>query len=169
MRDGMRVFLIGLLLMLAAACGSGGETATSTDEVADDAPMEEAPAEGGGELAPEDCTEAAQAMSEAVQAVPQALTGGVDSAALQQQVDTLQALAEAAPAEIAEDFQTVVGGLANFLQILVDSGYDPSSGQPPPPEVLSELQTASSELSSADFQGAVTRVQTWFQENCGQG
>ena len=171
MRYLLRHAVLGVLVVLVAACGSGGETATGTDESAADAPAEaEQPAEGGvAAMAPEDCQEAAQAMADAVSAVPQALSGGADTAQLQQQVDTLQAVADAAPEEIRADFMLVIDGLASFLRVVADSGWDPSGGQLPPPEALAELQTQAETLSTQEYRDATARVQTWFQDNCGQG
>ena len=62
---------------------------------------------------------------------------------------------------------TVAQGYAAYSQALQDSGWDPSSGEAPPPEVIAALTVAGQALDDADFQAASDRVSAWFAANCG--
>ncbi|MGZ5291786.1 MAG: hypothetical protein ACXWX6_10150 [Actinomycetota bacterium] len=111
------------------------------------------------------CLEATQAMAAAASAVPQSFSG--DSAGLEDSVAQLQAFAEAAPDEIREDLVTIYEGYASVAQAFADSGFDPTSGEAPPPEVISALQAAAAELDAQDFRDAIDRVNAWFESECG--
>jgi len=124
---------------------------------------------GGGVVAgPLDAAECAQvvsAMAAAAAAVPQVMSG--EAGDLSTSVDQLEAMAEKAPEEIRDDLLLVAQGYATYSQALQDSGYDPASGQAPPPDVIAALTEAGQTLNDADFQAASERVSAWFAENCG--
>ena len=104
-------------------------------------------------------------MAAAAAAVPQVMSG--EAGDLSTSVEQLEAMASKAPEEIRNDLVTVAQGYAAYSQALQDSGYDPSSGEAPPPEVIAALTAASQALDDADFQAASERVSAWFAENCG--
>jgi hypothetical protein len=99
-------------------------------------------------------------MAAAAQALPDAFTGTPTD--LDTQLQELQAFTDAAPDEIKADLQTIVDGYSKIVDALTGSGYDPSSGEPPPPEVLAALAQVGQELDSAEFKAAVQRVDDYF-------
>jgi hypothetical protein len=163
------VFVVGAFFL--AACGGGddagdaggdGQVAATGDAAGDSG------GDGGGVAGPLDAAECAKvvtAMSAAAAAVPQAMSG--EAGDLSTSVEQMEAFAAAAPEEIRDDLLTVAQAYAAYSAALTGTGYDPSSGEPPPPEVIAALTAAGQELQNADFQAASERVSAWFQENCG--
>ena len=90
--------------------------------------------------------------------------GGGDT---QSAIDSLEAFAQNAPDEIADDMQTIAAAYATMTQALADSGYDPASGVAPTPEQAAALQQASAALNSTEFQQASDNVSAWFEDQCG--
>jgi hypothetical protein len=84
----------------------------------------------------------------------------------QSSLDQLEAIAEAAPDEIADDLQTIAEAYGVIAEIFTSSGWDPASGTAPPPEVIAELQQASDQLQSDEVQAAVENVNAWFANGC---
>jgi hypothetical protein len=154
------VVLLVVGAFVLAACGGGDDDGGGTTGSAGD---------GGGVVAgPLDAAECAQvvtAMAAAAAAVPQVMSGEVGD--LGTSVEQLEAMASKAPEEIRDDLATVAQGYAAYSQALQDSGWDPSSGQAPPPEVIAALTAAGQVLDDADFQAASERVSAWFASNCG--
>lgn len=159
MRRSRVVVLLVVGTFVFAACGGGDDDAGSGGTTGD----------GGGVIAgPLDAAECAQvvsAMAAAAAAVPQVMSG--EAGDLSTSVDQLEAMASKAPEEIRDDLLLVAQGYATYSQALQDSGYDPASGQAPPPEVIAALTEAGQTLNDADFQAASGRVSAWFAENCG--
>ena len=160
MRRSRFVVLLVVGVFVLAACGGdddgGGGT---TGAVGGD---------GGGIAGPLDAAECAQvvtAMAAAAAAVPQVMSG--EAGDLSTSVAQLEAMASKAPEEIRDDLVTVAQGYAAYSQALQDSGYDPSSGEAPPPEVIAALTAAGQALDDTDFQAASEHVSAWFAENCG--
>jgi len=157
-----RIFVVLLVGSMAlAACGGDDDGGGGSDG--------DAGGDGGDGavdvFGSAECLEATQAMAAAAAAVPQSLGG--DAASLEDSISQLEAFASAAPEEIREDLQTVYEGYASVARALQESGFDPSSGQAPPPEVLAALQAAAAELDAQDFRDAVDRVNAWFESECG--
>jgi hypothetical protein len=154
------VVLLVVGAFLFAACGGGDDDGGGTTGAAG--------GDGGGIAGPLDAAECAQvvtAMAAAAAAVPQVMSGEVGD--LSTSVEQLEAMASQAPEEIRDDLVTVAQGYAAYSQALQDSGWDPSSGEAPPPEVIAALTAAGQALDDADFQAASERVSAWFAENCG--
>ena len=153
------VVLVGAFVL--AACGGGDDTDDTT--AAGDG------GDGGGVVAgPLDAAECAQvvtAMAAAAAAVPQVMSGEVGD--LSTSVEQMEAFAAEAPEEIRDDLVKVAQAYSAYSAALQDSGWDPSSGEAPPPEVMAALTAAGQELQNADFVAASDRVQAWFAENCG--
>jgi hypothetical protein len=171
------VMLFALSSLLLAACSSGGgDEASSGGDTGGatggtSASGETASGEtgggmttgttgGAGSIDAAQCAEVAAAMSEAAQSMPDVFTG--NTADLDQSLEQLRAFAEAAPEEIRADLQTVVEGYAKIVEALQQAGYDPASGQAPPPEVVAALTQASQELDSQEFKDASDRVSAYF-------
>lgn len=151
------VLMLGSLL-LAACGGDDGDGATDGDSDGGD--------DGGivGTIDAAECAQVAVAMAAAVQALPQAMTGNAPE--LGTSVEELQAFAEAAPEEIRADLQTIAEGYASVMQVLDDSGFDPTSGEPPSAEVIAQLTEAAEEVETEDFQAALGRVEAYLQGGC---
>ncbi len=168
--------VLGLLLLsslLLAACGGGGDDGGSTDAGGDGGGGSTGAVadSGGGDGAAgvidsAQCAEVAAAMAAAASAVPAAFSGS--TADLDQSMEQLRAFAEAAPDEISDDMQVIVEGYAKIAEAMQSAGFDPTSGEPPPPEVIAQLAQVSQELDSAEFQAAVDNVNAYF-ESCGAG
>jgi hypothetical protein len=155
-------FVVPLLVggFVLAACGGGGDGGGGTTGAAAGG--------GGGVAGPLDAVECAQvvtAMAAAAAAIPQVMSG--EAGDLSTSVAQLEAMAAKAPEEIRDDLVTVAQGYAAYSQALQDSGYDPSSGQAPPPEVIAALTEAGQTLHDADFEAASEHVSGWFADNCG--
>jgi hypothetical protein len=149
------VVVVGAFVL--AGCGGGDETDTASPAAGDGGV--------GGAFDTAQCAQVVTAMSAAAAAVPAAMSGGAGD--LSTSLAQLQAFAEAAPEEIRDDLTTVYQGYGAFVQAMQDAGYDPSSGEPPPPEVIAAMTQASQALQDSDFKAASDRVQAWFAENCG--
>jgi hypothetical protein len=153
------VLIVGAFVL--AACG-GGDDADTVSPAAGD---------GGGDSGEvgvfdaAECANAVAAMTAASAAVPQAMSGSAGD--LDQTLAQLQAFAEAAPEEIRADLMLVYEGYGEFMAAMKDSGYDPSSGMPPPPEAIAAMEAASQKLSDPEFTAASERVSAWFAANCG--
>lgn len=162
--------LVALLVVGAfvfAACGGGdddggdaadgGVTATGGDG-----------GDGGGVGNPFDaaqCAEVITAMAAAAASIPQAMSGELGD--LGTSVEQMEAFAEAAPEEIREDLVLVAQGYSAYTEAMAESGYDPASGEAPPPEVIAALTAAGTALQDADFVAASERVNAWFASECG--
>lgn len=150
--------LLVLLVVPLASCGGdegGGDTAQQ--------PSPAGPV-GAGQIDAVRCAEIAAALASAGAAVPVAATGG--GSELGQSVQTLESFADGAPEEIRADMQLIAEGYAAVALALQESGFDPASGQPPPPETIAALEEATALLSQSEFQEASARVNTWFAEEC---
>jgi hypothetical protein len=119
----------------------------------------------GGPLDAAECAKVVTAMAAAAAAVPQVLSGEVGD--LSASIEQMEAFAQEAPEEIRDDLVVVAQAYSAYSAALQDSGWDPSSGEAPPPEVVAALTAAGQELQNADFVAASERVQTWFAGNCG--
>lgn len=181
-----RGLLVAVLALLIAACGGSDEPTTTTggssdaaasagaseaaggDTAASEAGTEaagsEAAAGGGGELTQADCQQALAALQALPTAIAGATTGGADTAAIAAQAEAFLAVADKAPAEIADDMRTIGGVFQDVATTL--EGVDLQSGQVPPPEALQQLTELSTRLSSAEITEASTNISTFFSTNC---
>ncbi len=143
-----------------AACGGGDNT-----DAASPPASAAAGSVPGGSIDAAQCAQVVTAMSAAAAAVPAAMSGGAGD--LSTSLDQLKAFADAAPEEIRADLQTVYQAYGEFMSAMRDAGYDPSSGQAPPPEVIAAMTQASQKFQDPEFKAASDRVQAWFTSNCG--
>ncbi len=167
------VFALSSLLLAACSSGddgggatggtTGGTTAsgeTASGETASGATATGATGGDVGSIDTAQCAEVAAAMSQAANAMPDAFSG--NTADLDQSLEQLRAFAEAAPEEIRADVQTIVEGYSKIVEAMQSAGYDPASGQAPPPEVIAALTELGQELNGQEFQAAVQRVNEYF-------
>jgi hypothetical protein len=176
------------MLLLVAACGGdddtggddndtnttqaddGGGDEGSDDDSSDDGDDGGSSDDGGDGLGAfnETCLEAVQAvgaaMSQYSTGIAEVFGGTLDQAEFEAAADQLQAMAEAAPAEIQDDLAVIADGLQDFYLALADSGY--VAGQTPSPEQIEELSALSESLDSEAFQEAGENITAWFEANC---
>jgi hypothetical protein len=160
MRRSRFVVLLVVGAFVFTACGGGDDAGGGTTGGAG--------ATAAGVAGPLDAVECAQvvtAMAAAAAAIPQVMSG--EAGDLSTSVDQLEAMAAKAPEEIRDDLLLVAQGYATYSAALQNSGWDPASGEAPPPEVVAALTEASQALDDADFQAASERVSAWFATNCG--
>ncbi len=179
----------GAVLVLVAvlslvACGSGGEDdedasgdAGTTAAVAAPTTAATAPTaaatvggsgSGGGDAAlsfftSAECRNTTLAMAQAMSsfAAPTGSTAGEDPFA--ELADALDAAGDAAPDDIKNDLETLAAGFAAFATAIEDAGgWNPASGQLPPPAVMQALES----LDTPEFTAAGDNVTAWFEENC---
>ena len=151
----MFVLIVGAFAL--AGCGGGDNTDTASPAAG--------ACPGAGTLDAAQCAQVVTAMSAAAAAVPAAMSGGAGD--LSTSLDQLKVFAEAAPEEIRADLMTVYQTYGEFMSAMQDAGYDPSSGQAPPPEVIAAMTQASQKFQDPEFKAASDRVQAWFTSNCG--
>ncbi|MGH2709619.1 MAG: hypothetical protein ACRDH9_00230 [Actinomycetota bacterium] len=148
--------LVVIVLSLAACGGDSGSGDGGT-------------AQGGGSVGPVDavrCAEVAAALASATVGATQALAGAAGGE-FAGSIETLDQFAGEAPDEIAADMQVLAEGYAAVAAALEGADFDPASGQPPPPEVIAQLQAAGEALNTTEFQEANARVNDWFATECG--
>jgi hypothetical protein len=156
MRRFSGVVLLAGVLLVGCGGGSGDNGTVATSPAASGAVA--------GSIDAGKCADAATAMAAAAAAIPQAIGGTAGD--LTTSVDQLQALTDAAPADIRADLQIVTDGYAKIVQILADANFDPNSGQVPSADVIAQLTAAAQELDKAEFRDATTRVNAWFANGC---
>lgn len=162
------VVLLAMGSLLLAACGGddggsdgatgGGGTGTGGTDVSG--------GDGGvaGVIGSAECAEVAAAMAEAAQGSSAIASGSATD--LEESLQQMEAFAEAVPDEIKADVETVLAGYRAYIEVIQDSGWDPTSGEAPPPEVIAQLEQASQEFSSEEFQAASERVNAYFASGC---
>jgi len=95
-----------------------------------------------------------------------AASTGNASTDLENETRQLQALADAAPEEIKDDFQAVASAFADFTQALATSGYDPGSGKPPTALQIAALAAAAKVFDTGKLKAAAQHLSAWAQSNC---
>jgi hypothetical protein len=168
-----RAVLLGLLLLLVAGllggCGGGDddESAEPSASASADADVDaDADADVGDLFNSSRCAREVQRMAEAQAAALQAVTGNVDT--VEEAADAFEEMADAAPSEIKDDMRILAEVYTEYGEIVAESNFDPSSGQPPSSEALEKLQEASEKFNDERFTEASERVSKWFQEECGR-
>ncbi|MGH2637649.1 MAG: hypothetical protein ACRDHU_16085, partial [Actinomycetota bacterium] len=117
-----------------------------------------------GGIATAECAEVAAALAAAAQGTSAAVSGSTDD--LDDAVQQMEAFADAAPEEIADALATIAEGYRAVAEVFANAGFDPASGEVPPPEVIAELEQATQDLNSEEFQAAVEQVNAYFQGGC---
>jgi len=166
----LRAFFLLIALLLAACGGSGtsevddpdqtdDQTTTTTAVVEDDDETETSTATG---LPSNECISLGMALSQAAGLGAFAQGGDPGDAA-----DSLMALAGAAPAEIADDFEVMAAAFAEFAQTLADAGVDFND-----PSTLSSsegqaaLIAAGEAFSAPEVQEASENMSDYLEEVC---
>jgi hypothetical protein len=163
LRRVLALLVLGSLLL--AACGGDGDEGSGDGGSAEDGLDNVGGGEDlGGVFGSAQCAEVAAAMASAAGAAGAAFTGG--AADLEASVEQMQAFADAAPDEIRDDLQLIYEAYAEFIQVMTDSGWDPTSGEAPPPEVIAQLDSASQALNAEEVQAASERVNAYIESGC---
>ena len=177
MRRRLLVVLLVAMSLLAAGCGGDddaetvqtGDTSGKGTDSGDGGNSDGGTDGGVGErlAAPftsAECLQAVQAMAAAASAAGLAVSGQTDQ--VEKTTRELAALAEKAPSEIRDDIETFTSAYSKYSQIISESGWNPTSGTPPPQPVLDALEAASQELQSTELMEAQERLEAWFKEEC---
>jgi hypothetical protein len=176
----VRVLVACLVALLVVSCGGEGEGEdTTTTQAADlettttTAASQEGDADETGDSGDLGdlstvCLEATQAMAEAASSystgLAEAFSGTLDDEALQVAADQLQAMADAAPDEIKDDFMMIADAMAAFYEAFGEMGYEP--GAAPTPEQAEQLAQLAETFDNDAFNEASLNIEAWFEENC---
>jgi hypothetical protein len=175
----VRILVACLVALLAVSCGgeSGGEDTTTTqatevETTTTTAAPEESEDDTGdvgslGDLSTV-CLEATTAMAEAASSystgLAEAFSGTLDDEALQVAADQLQAMADAAPDEIRDDFRIIADALAAFYTAFGEIDYQ--AGATPTPEQAEQLAALAETFDNDAFDQASQNIEAWFEGNC---
>lgn len=178
----VRVIVVLLFAFVVVSCGreAGGDDTTTTQATeVETTTTTAAPEDGEGDTSESDdagslgnistvCLEATQAMAEAASSystgLAEAFSGTLDDEALQAAANQLQAMADAAPDEIKDDFRMIAGALAAFYTAFGEIGYQP--GAAPTPEQAEQLAALAETFDNDAFDEASQNIEAWFEGNC---
>lgn len=165
MKTGRKFSSLVVVLALLAACGgeSADDTTTTQPQATTTAPEATTTEAGNGNGMPSaECLQASEAMAEAMENYGQAFTGGTsDFGMVAAQLD---ALAEAAPEVIRDDFRIMAEELGDFYRAMEEFDFTP--GATPTPEQLAALQAAMESVDEEALTAATENIESWVQENC---
>jgi hypothetical protein len=174
MRSGALRYLVLLLLMaLIAACGGGadgaGDTTTTgtpdtTAAPATTAPDDDDDDDDDGGFPSGVCLEASQAMAAATSSYAQAFTGIFDEATAEAIEAQLEAMADAAPDEIRDDFEVFAREMSGFYRVMAEIGLTP--GATPTADQLQALSEAADSVDQDALDEASDNITAWFEANC---
>jgi hypothetical protein len=174
-RRSLAALFIAFALLLAACGDDGGSSSQDTASQETDGGDDSQDAAGDGGDVPQsdlegyftgDCAEAVQAFSAALASAGAAFIPGGDATA-EDTADQLDAMAEAAPAEVSDDFAVLADVYAQFAQALADAGLDfndPSSFQDP--DAIAALESLDEVFDSDELEQASENIEAWFAANC---
>ena len=173
MRKLRTVTVLAVISLLLSACG--GETGNDDPGTTPESPTTTGasqttaapstttdPGGGFGGL-PTACLNASQAMAGAVQAYAQAFTGATPGFA--DFAGQLEAMADAAPAEIKADLEVLAREFGAFYQALAEIGL--VAGATPTPEQIEQLNALSEQIDEDALDDASANIEAWFEDNCG--
>ena len=185
------VVLFAALSLLLAACGDDDESATgsdqsteadgdssgdATDSTGDQAADVGDQSENAAEDAAEDvigtelggdCAFLGEFASADLEGLdPSAfLQGGDLGEGFSNLSDQLDEVADAAPEEIRDSFQTLADGMREFTEAMEGIELDFSDPANVDQEALQQLQELQNNIGP-EFEAAATEIDTWMQENC---
>ncbi len=162
-----------------AACGGDAEPDAPEDDAAaapaDEVPADEAPADGGWEDMGDDsdgmsafCIGIYQDMAAAQQAYAEAtaslMGGSADPADFEAAAAGMEAMAQAAPAEIRADFEVMTRELATYFRALAEVGFNP--GEQPTPEQMERMAQLAGTMDVDALEEASQNIEAFFDEHC---
>lgn len=157
-----------------AACGGDTATDAPADAEAAEAPAAESPSDVPDDFedAPDGmsafCLEIYQDMAAAQQAYAEAtaslMGGSSDPADFEAAAAGMEAMAQAAPAEIRADFEVLTGELASYFRALAQVGFDP--GEQPTPEQMEQMAEIAGSMDVDALEEANQNIEAFFDEHC---
>jgi hypothetical protein len=183
--------LAAFMLALAGCGGSdssdagGGDDAVTTEEVVDDSTLTDAVEDDSTVTdAMEDETDASEddgsgldlsgsGLSDECQDLVAASAkygeaysalGGAGDVDVQGASAALSAVADAAPDEIKDAFQTLAEAIATYADAL--EGIDLTGGGTPDPETIAKITAAAQSIDNEAVAAASQEISDWTQENC---
>jgi len=140
------------------------EDTTETDVMTDeDSGTDTSPVDLSGSGLSKDCQDLIQASAKYAEAFGSIGAGGDFD--LQDSAAALSAVADAAPSEIRDAFQTLAKAVGAYAEAL--QGVDLSSGEAPSPETLAKITAATSSFDNAEVTAASEAISKWTEDNCG--
>lgn len=162
MRRGQLVIFTAIAVIVLAACGGATNDTTTTSQASTTtsagATTSTQDSTGGVSAA---CISGTQAMANAAAAYAGALGGQTDE---EQLAGQLQAMAEAAPAEIRDEFRIYAQAMGQFLDGLAEVDFQP--GVVPTQAQIEKLEELSEIMEAQNVQDAVEAIDDWFSNNC---
>lgn len=166
------LFLLGTAALVLTGCGGddddGADAAAGTETGSeDDRDEADDSSEDVDDIAgmSEGCMQAFAAFSE--MAGSAGFAGG--STDPDESLEQFQAFAQVAPEEIRDDLELLGDAYARFVAVMVETGFDPRSGQAPDEETMAALTEAMEPLSSDEVRAASERVSAYFSSECDIG
>lgn len=178
-----------LVLGLLAGCSGGDSASESADGASESSSSESSSSESGSSESGGDAQSSSGASTEeyctALKAAKEDFAGldggGADGAAgIQKAFDTMRALSEKAPDEVATEWQTLVSGLDDFEKAVADAGLTfeqlaelPSSPTPQnlpngvTPEKLQQLTVEVQKLQDPNVSAAQDTIDANAEKECG--
>lgn len=175
-RDSLRPWLVvavavAALPVLAAGCGgsspsSAGQTQqTTTHDMTTTDQMTTTGSSGTSFASAKNCRDFAGLAAKIAGAV--SAGSGNPATAVQTESRELQALADAAPADIKGDFQTFATAFSSYLHAIEKAGYEPGQRLTAPSAAqLAAFGNAAKVLSSPKLTKAERHLAAWVQANC---
>jgi hypothetical protein len=87
--------------------------------------------------------------------------------AAQEDLVGFEAYAERAPQAIRADVQVLAGAYRRYVEVLEETGFDPTSGAVPDEETMALLEEAAEELDRDEVTEADEAVSEYFEAHCG--
>jgi hypothetical protein len=146
------------LLVALAVAGALAFTGCGGDD--DDG--DEAGGEDAGSLADMDeaCLDAVRAYGRVFSSI------GADLEDAQDDLDAFEAYADGAPEEIREDMQVIAGAFRRYVEVIAETGFDPTSSEVPDDDTRALLDEAAEDLDRDEVTQASDRVSEHFEDSC---
>lgn len=163
------VILAAGLVAVAAGCGGGGsKSPSSTSTQMSETTVSTTGNSGSGPTfaSAKNCQDLAGLAAKAASSLQ--ATSGNPATTLNKLAQEMQALANAAPAEIRSDFQTVAAAFTSYLGALQKAGYKPGKTLTSPPSAtqIAALTKAAQSFNTPKLAKAEQHLQNWVDKNC---
>jgi hypothetical protein len=168
-RHSLRITVLLLaagLVVLAAGCGGGSKSsAPPTTTTQQETTNMTTTGNGGPDFASaQNCAQLAGLAAQVASAV--STNSGDTASMLRTESQDIQALANAAPAEIKGDFQTFATAFSSYLQAIQNSGYTLGSTTPPSAAQLAAIENAVKVFDTKKLKQAEQHLNSWVHANC---
>ena len=149
-------------VVLAAGCGGSSKKSASPTTTSTPA----APTSTSGTLptfATKNCPQLKALGTKLAQALQ--TTSGNAETRLRKEAQLFRSYANAAPAEVRADFQTLAGAFTTYVNALLKAGIKP--GTTPTAAQVAQIQAAAKAFDSPKLRVAERHLTAWAQKNCG--